>query len=183
MRISKIIIFYLLLGAFFSACISDDVDFDQAQNIELNPVAKVSLVYFKVDQSNFVDPITNIDTPLRFDFSDINVFDNDISENNVKRAILKIEIENTFNKDYKLDYYLIDKDNNTLDVLSFNTSEHSLFTTDIEYLQGTPEYDNLVKTTRIYIVVDQIANANTTDGAMFLHFKSAVDLYLMIGND
>ncbi|MEE9348556.1 MAG: hypothetical protein V3U80_00755 [Flavobacteriaceae bacterium] len=180
---NKLVLITLLISLTFIGCSSDELDFEQANAIELNPIAKVSLLYFKANPSNFIDQITGLDTPVRFDYSNINVFSNEISLNNVKKVVLKIDIENTFNKDFNIDYYLIDENNNTLDVLNFNSIANGQLQTEYTYLEGSVEFQNMVNTRRINVIVGQFPSTAPTNDAMLLHFKSAVDLTLKFGND
>ncbi len=178
----KIIPFYILIISLFNSCIGD-VDFDQSKDIMISPVAKVAVLQFNVKQTDFINSDTGEEIPVRLDFTDINIFNNSIAENDIDHAIFKFEIDNNFNKKFIVNYYLMDNENTILEIIPFNVDENSSLVKNIEFIRGTTSYDNLIKTKRINVVVNLVPNANTMDNTMFLHFKSALDIYLNIDNE
>lgn len=178
----KITAFFILIISLLYSCIGD-VDFDQSKDIIINPIAKVAVLQFNVEQTDFVNSNIGGEVPIRLDFTDINIFSNSIAENDIDHAIFKFEIDNNFNKKFIINYYLMDDENNILEVLLFNVDENSSLVKNIEFIKGTTSYDNLIKTTRINVVVNLVTDLNTTNETMSLHFKSALDIYLSIDNE
>ena len=105
-----------ILSFFFVSC-SSDLDFDQVNDLELKPVFTGNLVTFDVKTSKFligsIEQSTVVDK-INFEFfnnSDINKF--------ILRTDLFFEINNTINRDYKIDIYLLDSNNAQLHVIPF----------------------------------------------------------------
>lgn len=157
-----------------------DVDFEQAQNIEFHPEYKISLIHFKLEQEDFIDVNTNQETPLHLDYTNIDLFRN---SSNLERVILKFEIDNTSNKEFTIDFILIDSEDLLLQTIPFTIEENNISTLNIEYLKGSIEFDNLIKTTKITVTINLLPNNNNITSDMYLHFKSAINLFFKISNE
>jgi len=179
MKLLKYFIFILPILLLLNACVGD-VDFDQANDLEFTPRFKIALVYFKLHDTDFIDQVTNDPVPLRLDFTNVDVFNNTDTSDKLEKAVLKFEIENTFNKDFTIDYILMDENDNALLTIPFTINQNENKTIDITYLKGTEDFENLIKTTKIMVIGNLLPNANTTNQQMFIHFKSVVDLYLNV---
>ena len=100
------------LSFFFLSC-SSDLDFEQVNDLKLRPVfvgnlvnidAKANLLFFAgVEQSPLVESIN------------FQVFNNSNLNNYVTNYITKVdllfEVNNTINRDFKIDLFLLDKNN------------------------------------------------------------------------
>lgn len=179
MKFLKLIFTFFLLLFSLNSCIGD-VDFNQANDLEFTPEFDIALVYFKLQKNDFIDQTTNTDTPLRLDFTNIDIFDNSTVGDQLEKAVLKFKIENTFNKNFSIDFMLMDNNNNTLITIPFiiNPNENQSF--EITYLKGEQDFDKLIKTSRITVIGNMQQDSNITTDDMFIHFKSVVDLYLKI---
>jgi len=180
MKKFKIIILLFIITS-LTSCIGD-VDFNQVNDLDFNTQYNLSLVYFKLEQNDFINQDTNSQTPLRVDFTNIDVFNNSSVTGKLEKAILKFEIDNTFNKEFELYFILKDSDNNTLITIPFEVNQNETQSLNIEYLKGTDNFDNLIKTKQITIIGNMLPNSNLTTEQMYIHFKSAVDLYLKISD-
>ncbi len=111
----------LLLNA---SCLND-IDFNQAESLKLEPVIVGALINFNITQNNLAANGTEI-TSLSQKTPFI-VLDNDITEENLQRIVFRFEIENQFNRDFQLELIFLDNTNTethepiTLNVLANQT--------------------------------------------------------------
>ena len=179
MKILKTVFTISILAFILNSCIGD-VDFNQASDIEFSNEFDIALVFFKLEKNDFIDQNTNAETPLRLDFTNIDVFKNGSSTDKLEKAVLKFEIENTFNKKFDIDFLLMDINDNILLTIPFNIDQNENQSLNITYLKGTQEFEKLIQTSKIQVIGNMQQDANITTEDMFIHFKSAVDLFLKI---
>lgn len=101
-----------LLGFFvllFSLSCSSDLDFDQVNDLELQPVVVANLSSFDVAANKLVNNGTeqaiSIDTP------DVGVFNGSFLKDNLVKADLFFEVNNTINRAFVLRLVFLDKAN------------------------------------------------------------------------
>ncbi len=105
-----------ILSFFFLSC-SSDLDFDQVNDLKLKPVVAGNLVTFDVKTSQLL--IGSIELSTLADKMNFQVF-NDIDVNKyITKTDLFFEINNTINRDFKIDLYLLDKNNVKLYAIPF----------------------------------------------------------------
>ena len=92
-----------------SSCVKD-IDFNQANDLELTPAVAVSLVKFNLDQNNFIDDTTNseIIIPIE-DVTEFTALDNKTAQENLVRILFQFEAINTFERDFTIDFTFLDE--------------------------------------------------------------------------
>lgn len=112
-----------LLLAFLSFSCSSNLDFDQVDDLKLEPVFVANLTYFDVPANAFVD--NGSEQSVVFDAQDFNPFKNSILRDDLVKTEFDFEITNTIARAYKIDLNLINKDNQTIETLTFNVPAYS----------------------------------------------------------
>jgi hypothetical protein len=104
--IRNILISMLVLSAF--SC-SSDLDFDQANDLTVQPVFTTNLAYLEAKASNFV--INGSEQPLFSYISSVDFFSSSFVENDLVKTDLYFRIKNTITRAYALDITFLDKNN------------------------------------------------------------------------
>lgn len=113
----------LLLLVFLSFSCSSDLDFDQVDDLKLEPVFVANLTYFDVPANAFVD--NGNEQSVVFDAQDFNPFKNSILRDDLVKVQFDFEITNTIARAYRIDLNLINKNNQTIETLTFNVPAYS----------------------------------------------------------
>lgn len=113
---SKYTVFLVFIFLSFSC--SSDLDFNQIDDLKLEPVVVANLTYFNIPAKDFVD--NGNEQNIAFDAQNFNPFRNSLMREDLIKAEFNFEITNTINRVYKIDLVLIDSQNNTIETLSFN---------------------------------------------------------------
>lgn len=116
-RISKI----LLLVFVFSSC-SSNLDFDQANDFKLTPVFVANLAYFNVPATQLIN---DGDAQIIYDVSEFNAFKDKFFRDNLMKAELDFEVENTIVRSFILDIVLLDADDQVLETDSYKVPVYS----------------------------------------------------------
>lgn len=124
MKLSSINNIPKLLGlAFLSFSCSSDLDFNQVDDLKLEPVFVANLTYFDVPANAFVD--NGNEQSVVFDAQDFNPFKNSILRDDLVKTQFDFEITNTIARAYRIDLNLINKNNQTIETLTFNVPAYS----------------------------------------------------------
>lgn len=113
----------LLLLVFLSFSCSSDLDFNQVDDLKLEPVFVANLTYFDVPANAFVD--NGNEQSVVFDAQDFNPFKNSILRDDLVKVQFDFEITNTIARAYRIDLNLINKNNQTIETLTFNVPAYS----------------------------------------------------------
>lgn len=115
--------FKIFLLAFLSFSCSSDLDFNQVDDLKLEPVFVANLTYFDVPANAFVD--NGNEQSVIFDAQDFNPFKNSILRDDLVKAEFDFEITNTITRAYRIDLNLINKNNQIIETLTFNVPAYS----------------------------------------------------------
>ncbi|OXG06344.1 hypothetical protein BC749_10281 [Flavobacterium araucananum] len=124
-RISKI----LLLSSVFFSC-SSDLDFDQAKDLKLEPVFVANLAYFNVSATQFANSGGG---QVVFDEQEFDAFKDKYFRENLVKAELDFEIENTIIRAFTVDVVLLDANNQILETDSYPIPAYSGSSNIIKY--------------------------------------------------
>lgn len=178
--------FYCLL-AFLSlilgSCV-DNIDFSQAEDASITPVVAVSLVNANITQNDLVVGGSEVGTITQT--SVVSILDNGIARNDLDRAVFRFEVNNQFNRDFRINFIFLDNNdvstNNdiTLNIDANNTS----FVQENEIIvANNPEFLN---TRKIQV---ELALLPSSDGSSIdinvptsFDFKSAGTFYFSFNN-
>ncbi|QZK89837.1 hypothetical protein K5V07_04780 [Flavobacterium sp. CHNK8] len=164
----------------FSSCASD-VDFDQVNNLKLEPVFIANLAYFEVPAPDFVT--NGQEQSLVFDVPAVDVFSDKFFRDNLKKASIFTEMENTINRAYEVELLFLDKDNITVYTANFNVAAYS---GTVNKVNRTDVFENvqldlLKRTTKIAFILRMLPGqplTETSSGKLIL--RSGVTAYLVV---
>jgi hypothetical protein len=114
---------------------SSDLDFDQVNDLKLEPVIVANLATFDVQANQFV--IGGMEQPVTGDVMDFEVFKENLLDENLNRVDFFFEFNNTINRGFRVNLYLLDANNKPIYTIPF----------DIPPYTGTP---NLITKTEIF---------------------------------
>lgn len=176
-RISKILVFAFL----FISC-SSDLDFDQVNDLKLEPVFVANLAYFDVAANQFTD--NGSEQQIAFDVQEFDAFRKKFFRDNLVKAEFDFEIENTVNRAFTLNLLLLDDNNQILQTLIFAIPAYSGGSNVIKY--PTEVFENqrlelLKQTTKVGFLVRMASgppiNENSSGN---LKLRSGATVYLEI---
>lgn len=171
----------LLVLIFLSFSCSSDLDFDQIDNLKLQPVFIANLTYFNIPANDFVD--NGNEQSISFDAQDFNPFRNSLMREDLMKAEFNFEITNTINRAYKIDLVLIDAQNNTIETLSFNAPAYSGSSNVLNFTEvfENQRLANLKRTAKIGFVITMSAGPPLTESSLGnLKLRSDATLYFVI---
>lgn len=170
----------LMLGLLSFSC-SSNLDFNQANDLKLEPVVVANLAYFDVPANQFVtngvEQTVTIDTPT------VDVFNDAFFKDNLARADFFFEINNTINRAYTLDLVYLDKNDQALYSTNFVIPAYAgvqnlVTKTDVF---ANAKLDLLKRTTKIAFILKMlpgpILSENSTGS---IKLRSSVTAYLVI---
>lgn len=121
------------------SCVKD-VDFNQAENVILTPVAAASIVYTEVEAARFSEDGIELET-VTDTITDIELFTDDFVLDYLVKAELIFESTNTINRTFGLQVDFLSDTNEELHTLSFDAepseSGAEVITTHIEIFEDT----------------------------------------------
>ncbi len=120
MRQLSPILFSLL---FFISC-TKEIDFEQAKNLEITPIAEISLAFINAEANQFLISGNEI-TGTISDFIDIDIFKETLINDNLTRVDLVFETENNLPRNFEFSIGFIDESLSEFETFSFQTTEAS----------------------------------------------------------
>ena len=91
----KILIFGFFVSLVFSSCFKD-VDFGQSEDIALEPDLEVDLLFYNLNETDFLDSETSVFTPVISDTIRLEFLDDDYIQENLVYTSLRFRHENRF---------------------------------------------------------------------------------------
>lgn len=176
-RILKISTFAFL---FFSC--SSDLDFDQVNDLKLEPVFVANLAYFNVAANQFID--NGSEQQIAFDVQEFDAFRKKFFREDLVKAEFDFEIENTINRSFTLNLLLLDDNDQVLQTLTFAIPAYSGTSNVIKY--PTEVFENqrlalLKQTTKVGFLVRMASgppiNENSSGN---LILRSSATVYMEI---
>ncbi|WP_396171311.1 hypothetical protein [Flavobacterium sp.] len=174
-----------LLGIFililFSTSCSSDLDFDQANDLKLEPVVIANLAFFDMKANQFI--VGGVEQPLVGDIMDFKVFEDEDFADSTTRADFFFEFTNTVNRAFIINLYLLDDNNTRLYAIPFSVNAYTvgapIMVSKTEIFENA-KLDILKKTTKIAFAVALLPgpplNSNSTGS---LKLRSSATLYLV----
>ncbi len=181
MKPHKFLLFFINL--FFISCIND-VDFDQADDIEINTPYLISLAYFTADVDYFLNDLGN-ETLFVSDTTDFPIFEGSYNENYLIQADFQFKISNTFNRSVAVQIKFLDE--NDADTYVLNTMNIPMNVIDFENTQIIVEADIpfVLLTEKIVfnVLLDSGSTPIDSSQGMGFELQSAATLYYQISGD
>jgi hypothetical protein len=169
----------LLLIVSFSC--SSDLDFNQANDIKLEPVYVSNLAYFDIPANEFVT--NGIEQNVFFDAPTVTIFNDTFFNDNLKRADFSFEINNTINRAYTIDITLLNNVNAPLYTMNFDVPAYSgvqNLVTKTEIFENT-KLDLLKNTTKIAFVLRMLPGPILSESSLgSIKLRSSVTAYLVV---
>lgn len=132
-RISKIL---FLVSLFLSSC-SSNLDFNQTKDLILKPVFVANLAYFDLPATQLMD---NGAEQVLVDQQDFNAFKDQFFRDNLVKAELNFELDNTIIRAFRMDILLLDANNQILEKNSYSIPAYSGTSNTIKF--PTEVYEN-----------------------------------------
>lgn len=168
------------LSIFFLSC-SSDLDFDQVNDLKLEPVVVANLATFDVPANEFV--IGGTEQNVAGDVLNFDVFKNSFLTDALTRADFFFEIDNTINRAYRVNLYLLDANNNPLYTIPFDVPAYTgvqNLVTKTEIFQNA-KLDLLKKTTKIGFVITMYPGPTLSESSLgSLKLRSSATVYLVV---
>lgn len=169
----------LILSLLFLSC-SSDVDFDQVNDLELKPVVVANLASFDIQANQFV--IGGVEQALVGDVANFKVFNNEDFINNISRTDLYFEFNNTINRAYTINLYLLGANDARLYTIPFVIPAYTgspNVVTKTEVFENA-KLDILKKTEKIAFVIAIMPGIPLTDSSLgSLKMRSGATIYFV----
>lgn len=120
--LNKLIGFALLIGCSFSC--SSDLDFNQVNDLKLEPAFEANFSHFNVPATAFVAS-DGSQYDLAFDDQEFDVFRDKYLNSYLQRADFYFEINNTINRGYELTIVLLGDNDQALTTIKFDIPAYS----------------------------------------------------------
>ena len=171
--------FGIFLVCVFSLSCSSDLDFDQVNDLKLEPIVVASLASFEIQANQFV--IGGTEQPAVGDVMNFKVFDDQDFTNNLIKTELYFEFNNTINRAFTANLYFLDANNTKLYQIAIaipaNTSSPITHTETFE----NAKLDILKKTQKIAFTIALIPGIPLTDSSLgYLKMRSNGTIYFSV---
>lgn len=178
MRLKYKPLILLFILPFLNSCINN-ADFDQV-DVDAEPILNFPLVFFELDQLDFLDDTGTVELSAVADITELDVFQSSLVRNNLGRVDLIFEIENMFGRGFQVEVdFLDDADNVTY---SFNNISVAAGLNFVEIREGIVVNQNpaIFNTTKMRVIVNLVPSSLTLDPdeEKKLEFRSIGIFYL-----
>jgi len=172
---------FLSLAFLFSSCASD-LDIDQINNIKLEPVFVANLAFFDVPANKFIDDGSAQE--IAVDVQPFKVFKENFFKDNLVKAELNFEIENTINRSFSIDFVLYDKNDDIVETITFEVPAYTGSPNVIKFPTEVFEQERLAllkKTVKIGFTVRIAAGPALNENSVGnLKLRSSATAYMEI---
>ncbi len=163
------LILLFLLSPFLNSCVSN-TDFDQI-NLDVEPILNFPLVYFELDQLDFLDDTGTIEIQSVADVSDLEVFNSSTVRDNLTRVDLLFELTNQFDRVFEVEVDFLDANGNI--TFSFEDISIGTLTNSVQVRQNIliTENPQILNTTQIRVIVNLLPSGVVLDPGVERRFK------------
>lgn len=174
-------VFYLFVLLLFSFSCASDLDYDQANDIKLEPVFIANLAYFDIPANEFVTG--GVEQNVIFDAPTVDVFNDSFFRKSLKKVEFFLEMENTITRSYVVDIVFLDRNNQVVHTTNFTVpsyagAENKVTRTEIF---ENSQLDLLKRTVRIAFTLRMLPGAPLTENSPGnLKLSSGVTAYLVV---
>jgi hypothetical protein len=177
--LNRVISLLLLLLLSFSC--ASDLDYDQVNDIKLEPVFIANLASFDVLANEFVTG--GVEQNVIFDAPTVDVFTDSFFRKSLKKVDFLLEMENTISRAYVIDLAFLDRNNQVVHVTNFTVPAYRGVknkVTRTEIFENT-QLDLLKRTVRIAFTLRMLPGTPLTESSPGnLKLRSGVTVYLVI---
>lgn len=176
---------FIICTSFFVLACTEDIDFDQARDFEINPVIESSLVFFNENANEFL--INGNEISAFQDFVIVDIFNDQFIIDNLVKTEFKFETVNSINRDFELQVDFLDNNSQLQHTFTFlqeaSTNNNDVFSSYTE----TFEDDTLeaLKRTSVLIFTLRILPGQTINENSLgrIELKSLAAFYFNIRDD
>ncbi|KAA5828133.1 hypothetical protein FPF71_04670 [Algibacter amylolyticus] len=118
-KIYKIYGLVLSLAMCFWSC-TEEIDLNQAEDLELSPVIENSLLFFEAPASEFFEGGTEVNESS--DFIEVDIFKNSFNRSHLIKAEFVFEVVNSIDRSYELQIDFLDDLDQLVHTFSFEAS-------------------------------------------------------------
>lgn len=178
--IMKKILAIIILSILSLSC-SSDLDFDQVNDLIVEPVVVANLASFDIPANQFVSG--GIEQNVTGDLLDFNVFRDEYFKNSVVRADFFFEFNNTINRAYSINLTFLDANSTPIYNIPFNIPAYSgtqNLVAKTEIFEST-KLDILKATTKIAFVITMLPGPGLSESSLgSLKLRSSATVYLVL---
>ena len=177
MRLKLIPLQIIICITFLVSC-TDNLNFDNI-NLELEPEFTSPLVFFELDQRDFLDE-NDQEITVMSDITIFRILDNTVLKDNLVELAIDFEIENGFNRSFLVDFIFLDEDENityNVDDLSVNAGNLNYSSTRSILIETTPEFLNSTKI-RVDVFLSPSSTILNPDIEKTFKFRSSGTCYI-----
>lgn len=169
-----------LLSSLFFSC-SSDLDFDQTKDLKLEPVFVANLAYFNIPATQLANTGGG---QVAFDVQEFNAFKDKFFRDNLVKAELDFEIENTIVRAFTVEIVLLDANDKVLETDSYPIPAYTGGSNIVKYpteVYANQRLDLLKKTVKIAFYV-RMADGPPLDqnSTGSLKLRSSATVYMVI---
>lgn len=169
-----------ILILFLSSCASD-LDYNQVNDIKLEPVVVSNLAYFDVQANQFVTG--GVEQNVIFATPTVAIFNEKFFTDNLRRVELFFEVNNTIRRNYKIDLVFLDKNNQPVHSTNFIVRAYSgveNLVKKTEIFENT-SLDLLKRTTNITFTLTMFSGPQLSESSMgSIKLRSGITAYFIL---
>ena len=170
--------FGIFLFCVLSLSCSSDLDFNQVNDLKLEPVVVTNLATFDVQANQFV--VGGVEQPLSGDLINFDVFKQNFFDEYLNRADFFFEVDNTINREFKINLFLLDANNNPLYTIPFDVPANAAGIAKTEIFQNA-KLNLLKNTSKIAFVVNLLPGSALSESSLgSLKMRSSATLYFVV---
>lgn len=171
----------ILLAFLFFSC-SSDLDFDQVNDLKLEPAFLANLAYFDIPANKLIDDGGNHEA---YDTRGFDVFKDKFFNEHLRKAEFNFEIENTIDRAFVVKLLLLDANDQVLQTITYNVPAYTGGSNVMKYPTETFEnerLDLLKKTVKIGFDISISSGTPLNNQSLgSLKLRSSATAYLIIG--
>ena len=160
---------------------SSDLDFNQVNNLKLEPVVVANLASFDVPAHQFVSG--GVEQTVSGDLLDFDIFKDSYFNKSLVRADFFFEINNTINRAYKMDLFFLDANNSLIYTIPFDVPAYSgvqNLVTKTEIFENA-KLELLKSTTKIAFVITMLPGPGLSENSLgSIKLRSSATVYLVL---
>ena len=171
----------LLILLLCSLSCASDLDYDQVNDIKLEPIFIANLAYFDIPAKDFV--ANGVEQSIIFDAPTVDVFNDNFFRQRLKRVELSFEMENTINRAYSVDLVFLDMNNQPVHTINLTIPAFTGIENKVDKSENfeNGQLDLLKRTTKIAFTLRMLPGAPLNENSSGnLKLRSDVTAYLVV---
>ena len=171
----------LSLLLLFSFSCASDLDYNQVNDLKLEPVFVANLAYFDIPANGFVT--NGVEQNLIFDTADVDVFKDNFFRDNLKKVEFLFEMENTINRAYLVNLVFLDNNNQSLYTINLTIPAYVGLENKVTKTETfeNAQLDLLKRTTKIAFTLTMLSGTPLNQSSPGrLKLRSGITAYLVV---